>query len=81
VKAIDSFQPVDVVAAILAVGLVAIALLIGLALVINVAEGHNPAPTLGENTTQILTAVLGGLIGVLGSYIGHGYARKRNGGE
>jgi hypothetical protein len=45
--------------------------LIGLAIVINVAQGHNPNPTLGENTTQVLTATIGGIIGMLGVYIGH----------
>jgi len=67
---------VDIVAMILAVGLVTIAFLIGLALIVNVAEGHNPTPTLGENTTQVLTTVLGGLIGVLGSYIGFSIQRR-----
>jgi hypothetical protein len=60
----------DLVAIILALGLVTTSSLIGLALVVNVARGHNPSPTLGENTTQVLIAVLGGLVGILGSYLG-----------
>jgi len=47
-----------------------VSIMVGIALVVNVIEGHNPAPTLGENTTQILTAIMGGLIGILGTYIG-----------
>jgi hypothetical protein len=65
------YRAPDVVAIILALGLVAVGVLIGLALVVNVLKGHNPTPTLGENTTQILTTVMGGLIGVLGSYLGY----------
>ena len=69
-----SFRPVDVVALVLAIGLGVGIFLIGLALVINVLEGHNPTPTLGTNTTQVLIAVMGGLIGVLGSYLGYSLA-------
>jgi hypothetical protein len=79
---VRGFHPVDVVAVVLAAGLVLISFLIGLALVVNVAEGHNPAPTLGENTTQVLTATMGGLIGILGSYIGYAlHERRQNGGK
>jgi hypothetical protein len=35
-----------------------------------VLEHQNPAATLGENTTQVLTATVGGLIGILGTYLG-----------
>ena len=62
--------PVDAVAVILAVALTVVSIMVGIALVVNVIEGHNPAPTLGESTTQILTAIMGGLIGILGTYIG-----------
>jgi hypothetical protein len=72
----NSFRPSDVVALTLAVGLVLIAAEIGLALVVNVIEGHNPTPTLGENTTQVLLGVMGGLIGILGSYLGHSMRSK-----
>jgi hypothetical protein len=71
---VRSFRPVDVVALVLAIGLGVGIFLIGLALVINVLEGHNPTPTLGTNTTQVLIAVMGGLIGVLGSYLGYSLA-------
>jgi hypothetical protein len=43
---------------------------IGVALIANVLEHQNPVATLGENTTQILTATVGGIIGILGSYLG-----------
>jgi hypothetical protein len=74
-----AFRPVDVIALVLAVGLVLIAAEIGLALVINVVKGHNPQPTLGENTTQVLIGVMGGLIGVLGSYLGYSVIAERGG--
>ena len=67
----SKFRPSDWIALVLAVGLVMTAAEIGLALIINVIEGHNPTPTLGENTTQVLIGVTGGLIGVLGSYLGY----------
>lgn len=76
---VSSIHPVDLVALILAFGLVLIAFLIGLALIVNVAEHHNPTPTLGENTTQVLTTVLGGLIGILGGYIGYALHQRYNG--
>ena len=63
-------EPADLVALVLAVGLVLISAEIGVALIANVVQGHNPAPTLGENTTQVLLATMGGLIGILGSYLG-----------
>jgi uncharacterized membrane protein len=66
----NKFHPVDFVAMVLACAVTLIGFMIGLALVINVIEKHNSSQTLGENATQILIAVMGGLIGVLGSYIG-----------
>ena len=63
-------RPDDVVALVLAAALTIAVTLIGLAIVINVAQGHNPNPTLGENTTQVLTATVGGIIGILGTYLG-----------
>jgi hypothetical protein len=74
---VKRYHAPDLVAIILATGLVTIGTLIGLALVINVARGNNPTPTLGENTTQVLIAVLGGLIGILGSYLGYSVFRKK----
>jgi len=38
--------------------------------VANVVAHKNPAATLGENKTQILIALVGGTIGILGSYLG-----------
>jgi phosphotransferase system glucose/maltose/N-acetylglucosamine-specific IIC component len=42
------------------------------AVIVNIV-GNQPEPvaTLGENTTQVLTGLVGGIIGVLGAYIGH----------
>lgn len=57
---------------------VAIVLAVGLAVAINVltvaivADAFfSPIPGLSENGTQILTTAFGGIIGVLGSYIGY----------
>ena len=63
-------EPADLVALVLAIGLVLVSAEIGVALIANVVQGHNPAPTLGENTTQVLLATMGGLIGILGAYLG-----------
>jgi amino acid transporter len=71
---------VDTVALVLAIGVVAVLMLVALSSVLNVWLGRNPTPSLGENTTQVLTSVGGGIIGVLGSYIGY-YARRREDGE
>jgi hypothetical protein len=60
----------DAVALVLAAALVLAVLVLGIALIANVIEHQNPAATLGENTTQVLTATVGGIIGVLGSYLG-----------
>ena len=70
----------DLVAIILAIGLVTVGLLIGLALVVNVTKGHNPTPTLGENTTQVLTSAIGGVVGILGAYVGYSFRNNRHGG-
>jgi Mn2+/Fe2+ NRAMP family transporter len=61
---------VDMVALVLAVALaLAVTLLMSVVLV-NVIEHQTPTQTLGENATQVIIAIIGGLIGVLGSYIG-----------
>jgi hypothetical protein len=60
----------DTVALVLALSLGLSLFMLALASVINVWTKQNPYPTLGENTTQIMTTVMGGIIGVLGSYIG-----------
>jgi len=67
---------VDLVAFVLALALATALILVGFSSVLNVALGRNPAPSLGENTTQVMTTVLGGIIGVLGSYVGY-YVRGR----
>jgi hypothetical protein len=61
---------VDVVALVLAVSLGLTVLALMVVVLINVAEHQTPTQTLGENATQVITAITGGLIGVLGSYIG-----------
>jgi hypothetical protein len=66
---------VDLVALVLAISLGLTMFMIALAAIINVTIEKNPTPTLGENTTQVFTAAIGGVIGVLGSYIGY---RARN---
>jgi hypothetical protein len=67
---------VDVVAVILAIALGLAIVLIMAAVLVQVID-HEPV-TLGENATQILTAVVGGLIGVLGGYVG-ARVQQRNG--
>jgi hypothetical protein len=64
---------VDIVAIILAAGLTILVLAIVVGAIINITtafSGTKFTATLSENVTQVLTAAIGGLIGVLGSYIG-----------
>jgi hypothetical protein len=66
-------EGVDLVAVILAVGL---ALTIVLVLVATMVQILNNAPNvpeiqLSENATQILVAAIGGVVGVLGGYVGY----------
>jgi len=61
---------VDFVAAILACGLVLGVAVIGAGVIINVVDHQTPTQVLGENATQVIIAVIGGLVGVLGSYVG-----------
>jgi hypothetical protein len=61
---------VDLVALILALTLAMGVLLITATSIINVTTHQVPTQALGENTTQILTSVLGGIVGVLGGYVG-----------
>jgi hypothetical protein len=67
----------DAVALVLAVGLVTAINLITFALLYDaiVSEG----PGLSENATQVMTGAFGGIIGVLGSYVGYrtGQAHER----
>jgi len=61
---------VDTVALVLAIALTLAVIAIMSALVINSINHQAPSQTLGENTTQVIIAIVGGLIGVLGGYIG-----------
>ena len=61
---------VDHVALVLALALTLAVALIMAAVIINVADHQTPTQTLGENATQVIIAVTGGLIGVLGGYVG-----------
>jgi hypothetical protein len=78
----------DVVALILAVGLATALNVIALGLVwVGVANSGHVFPLQGaggipENSTQILTLVFGGIIGVLGGYVGAGEKKgKKKDGE
>jgi hypothetical protein len=62
---------VHLVALVLAVALTLLVVGIMTTVIINVASHENPTPTLGENATQVLTAIVGGLVGVLGAYVGY----------
>jgi ABC-type nickel/cobalt efflux system permease component RcnA len=64
------WKPVDIVALVLAISLGIAIILIMVAVLENVHTKRTPTPTLGENTAQVLIAVVGGVVGVLGSYIG-----------
>ena len=61
---------VDVVAFVLALSLFAAVVMIGTSVIVNVVSHKNPTPTLSENTSQVMTALFGGIIGILGSYVG-----------
>lgn len=37
--------------------------------IVTLASEHTP-PLLGENTTQVLSTMIGGIIGILGAYLG-----------
>lgn len=63
--------PRDRVALVLAVALALAVVGAFVAVTANVVlSTESPAPSLGENTTQVLIAIVGGIIGVLGSYFG-----------
>ena len=63
----------DLVAVILALSLGAAVVLILTTAIINVIDHQAPTPTLGENTTQVLTSAVGGVVGVLGAYVGYSF--------
>ena len=68
---------VDTVAVILAVSLVIAVIAIMTAVILTVIDNRQPIQTLGENTTQILSGIIGGLIGVLGGYVGARVQQRR----
>lgn len=63
-------RSVDWIALILAAGLSLTIVLIIVVSAIQVVHGSFPQVTLSENATQLLIAVTGGVIGILGAYIG-----------
>ena len=65
----------DTVALALALGLVVVLLLVSAIALVEITETP-PAPLAAENLTQILATVLGGMVGVLGAYLGRS-ARRR----
>ena len=65
-------------AILLAFALILATLCIGVALIANVVEHQNPAATLGENTTQVLTSAIGGVVGILGAYVGYSFRRRHD---
>jgi hypothetical protein len=71
---------VDLVALVLAIALGLGIVLIMSAVIINVIDHQTPTQVLGENATQVVVGIIGGLVGVLGSYIGaRVYKRNSNG--
>jgi len=67
---------VDIVAIILACGLVVAVVLLFAGVIVNISTHHNPTPTLGANTTLVLNTMFGGIIGLLGAYLGHSLKRR-----
>jgi hypothetical protein len=68
---------VDVVALVLSIVLGLAVILIMSSVLVQVID-HEQPQSLGENTTQVLTAVTGGLIGVLGGYVGARVQQRRD---
>jgi hypothetical protein len=58
------------VAVILALGLAVTAIGIVMATIVQITRGTFPEVSLSENATQVLTATIGGMVGVLGGYVG-----------
>lgn len=63
-------RPADWVAFVLAVGLSLSVMMILIVTAIQILDHMTPDITLSENATQIMIAGIGGLIGLLGAYIG-----------
>ena len=68
---------VDLVAFVLSLALSITLVLVIVTALANVIQQPKSVFSLGENTTQVLTTVLGGIIGLLGSYMGY----RLHGGE
>jgi len=64
------WEAADFVALVLALGLSLTIVLILVVSGIQVTQGHFPQVTLSDNATQIITAGMGGVTGLLGAYIG-----------
>ena len=69
---------VDLVALVLAIALGVTVVLIMVSALINVVDHQAPTPTLGENTTQVLTSAIGGVVGILGAYVGYSFRRRHD---
>ena len=72
---------VDLVALVLAIALGVTVVLIMVSALINVVDHQAPTPTLGENTTQVLTSAIGGVVGILGAYVGYSFRRRHSEGD
>ena len=68
-----NFTGVDIVAIILAGGLAILVVMIIVATIVQIINNSKNVPEiqLSENATQVLIAAIGGIIGVLGGYIGY----------
>jgi hypothetical protein len=68
--------PATLVAVILAVGISASLIFMTVAALYIVIISHGNPSTLGENTTQVLTGWGGGMLGVLGAFVGYAFGDK-----
>jgi hypothetical protein len=70
------WHPVDFVALLLSAALGLTVLLILIVSAIQITQGRIPEVMLSENATQVLIAGIGGMVGLLGAYIGINRDRK-----
>jgi hypothetical protein len=72
---------VEIVAVVLAVGIVSAINFVTIAVLYDAIRSQGPG--LSDNATQILTTAFGGIIGLLGAFVGYrvGAANSRNGGN